>query len=191
MKRPFDKRTQRLLRLLDFPSGRPLHEEHQLNPELREDLALEAAFGAEYFNNALMTPELLVDLRALLRKLRRPPVQPANSKGTVIIVPGGLATELADKGKVRPSKIWLYPPALLSGRFADLQLAKYKGPNNEKDLNAPDVKIKTLRAFPILYHPLCAELSHDGWRPVMFPYDWRKDMEGDEISARSKRRSRT
>ena len=48
MKRPFDKRTQRLLRLLDFPSGRPLHEEHQLNPELREDLALEAAFGAEY-----------------------------------------------------------------------------------------------------------------------------------------------
>ena len=100
----------------------------------------------------------------------------------MIIVPGGLATELADKGKVRPSKIWLYPPALLSGRFADLQLAKYKGPNNEKDLNAPDVKIKTLRAFPILYHPLCAELSHDGWRPVMFPYDWRKDMEGDEIS---------
>jgi hypothetical protein len=188
MNRPFNKRTRRLLRLFKPLPGRMFHEEYFLDQRLREDLAQEAAFGAEHFDDAILTPELFVHLRGSTRKVMRPTVNRANSKGTVIIVPGGLATELADKGDVRPGRIWLDPPALASGRFTDLQLAKYRGPNKEYDLHWPDVKIKALEAFPILYHPLFVELSNDGWTPEMFPYDWRKDMESGEVSGALKKK---
>jgi len=204
---PFDRHTRRRIRLLNALQGRQLHQVYLLNAKVRKDLAREAAYGAEHFDDSLITPELLVDLRALVaHSLTAPggrldfgappsaasevtppsvpmlPADPTTSKGTVVIVPGGLASSLADVGPARPGLIWINGFALGNGRFRDLQLAPYAGPDQEFDLRSPKVQVSAIGAVPILYDSLAASLSFTGWTPLVFPYDWRKDMDHPTVS---------
>lgn len=210
---PFDRDTRRRIRILRAVEGRQLHHAYLLDPALRKDLAREAAHGADDFDGSLITPELLVDLRAFAAEMLEakgdrpvfgaPPSAPSEaalnlaktpifkateSRGTVVIVPGGLASSLSDVGKVRPGPIWLSVLALTTGRrFPDLRLGRYAGPDPETDLASPDVSIAAISAFPMLYDSLSAALWAVGWTPQIFPYDWRKDMNNSEVARRLER----
>jgi hypothetical protein len=191
---------RRLIRILKALQGRELQDAYLHNASLREDLTREAAFGERNEADAVVFPEdltfakeqLLITLEKLRDDLKRrsqtltsglgftsgsaPEAQNAG-KGSVIIVPGGGATELSDIGPDSPEGIWIWLWALMRGRFYDLPLCKYAGPDVEEELFAPSVLIDAEPPFPPLYASLASCLIADGWATYLFPYDWRKDVD--------------
>jgi pimeloyl-ACP methyl ester carboxylesterase len=207
----FDRHTRRRIRLFKALQGRHLHEVYRLESAVQRDLADEAAYGTIDPDNSLLTPELHVDLRRVVRWLHkkggravlgespsstslvppdRVPTFAAESKvdrGTVLIVPGGLASSLFNRGRIRRGLIWVNGIALGLGRFYALQLDRYLGPNKEVDLRYPNVLVKAIGAVPMLYDLLSAVLWISGWTPVVVGYDWRKDIENGLVAERLKK----
>ena len=100
-----------------------------------------------------------------------------------MLVPGGFASSLADHG-LNPGLIWVDGWALCNGRFQDLKLAEYAGPQKEVDIGDPDVQIASAGPVPILYGSLLGALRNDGWDICVCDYDWRKHMENTVVAAR-------
>jgi hypothetical protein len=61
----FDRKTSRRIRLFEALQGRRVDQLYRFDADLRRDLAQEAAYGAEDPDNALLTPEIFADLRAV------------------------------------------------------------------------------------------------------------------------------
>jgi Lecithin:cholesterol acyltransferase len=207
MKPKLDRHTLRRIRLLEALQDRHIDVVYRSDPGFRRDLAQEVAFGAKHPEDALLTPDLFFDGRAQRQKLLQqksgprpvlggppsaasvgaPPLTSALTKysgasgGTVVLVPGGMASSLYDRGSVNPGQIWLKIRALLSGRFYDLQLAPYTNAQGESDLTT-GVKIEADGTVPMLYDWLVTALWNDGWTPYVAAYDWRKDMENDSVA---------
>lgn len=209
MKPKLDRHTRRRIRLLEALQGRDIDEVYRSDPDFRSDLALEAAYGAKHPDEALLTPDLFFGGRALQHELLHkkggprpvlffggppsspsvvtPPSTPAMAKhftasrGTVVIVPGGMASSLYDRGTANPGQIWLRIKALLKGRFSDLKLARYTNAQGEGDQNA-NVKIEADGTVMGLYDRLVKALWNDNWTPVIAAYDWRKDMENNAVA---------
>ena len=122
------KIIDRRLRLLDLTQGRRLQDAYLLDPEVRSLLEWEAAPAKSHFKDALLTPEILSHLETFVRRqleaeklyfpLDRPSAAavsvggrtPARKpvRGTqdvVVIVPGNMASSLADIG-CRRRLVW-------------------------------------------------------------------------------------
>ena len=96
----------------------------------------------------------------------------------VVIVPGNLGSTLCDIGgapPVDPGCIWLNPAALLKGRFRDLALAPYDGTENDADRQ---VCIRATGAVQGLFDMMQRHLTWNNIPSVVFPYDWRKEIDG-------------
>lgn len=153
-------------RLLEALQGRTL--EHAFHdPLIRVDLELEAA---EHGPGALMTPEMLILLRALLE--RGP--SPRASAGVAVIVPGLMACPLIDLSGGGLGRIWSHPSVVTSATLTALQLGPYLG--SDGDLN-PDVRIAASAPSPFLYDLLRLALEGRGFAVEVVAFDWRKDLE--------------
>ena len=138
----------------------------------------EAAYGTEHFDESLLTPELFADLRAWAgislgakrgsygsgsaqrasaitpAPVHRSPYHQSASRATVLLVPGGMASSLADSGPIDPGLIWVNGQALCNGRFQDMKLAGYVSPDKEVDIGDPNVQIGPDGPVPMLYGSL-------------------------------------
>jgi hypothetical protein len=205
----FDRKRRRRIRLLEALQGIQYGGALSLDPDLPIDLAKEAADAARHFYDVILNPDPFLDVP--LREFSSPPgvaeppvvegpaadfslddaallAAPAPvdgaSKGTVLIVPGGMASSLYDYAPHPPRHLWINTVALSTGRFYDLPLGEYRGPNYELDLKDPTVKIKPVGPIAQLYQYLSLALSLDGWTTRFFPYDWRKDMDNCRVAQR-------
>ena len=199
----------RRIRILEALQGRRLEEVYFLDPAFRQDLRREAARGDVNPGDALLTGEMLEFLEESLRRrmtservtvyfgaapsagfaLGSPSATlvPAPSDvEVVLIVPGNLFSQLWDLGGVPPTNpgcIWFNLPALLAGRFLDLELAPYDG--NETDAN-PHVQITAAGVVGGLFDMLQSYLSDAGYASLIYPYDWRKDIDAPVNSIAAK-----
>ena len=98
----------------------------------------------------------------------------------VIIVPGFMGSELKDV--IGPHKlIWIDPKLFLSsGQVAALKLAGYQRGKPDHDSEA-GVRIESPGAVPAIYDVLWADLNFRQYDPVIFPFDWRKDIETSAV----------
>jgi V8-like Glu-specific endopeptidase len=174
---------RRRLRLLANMQGLPIDEAF-LRDVIRADLEAEA-FQAD--PDALITPDAFSLLRELIAaKQAQEPMVPRDSAapglffsaGTVVIVPGCLASTLTDTTSQGLGLIWLNPDKMISSHLGALQLGSYDG--TESDLH-PNVRVAPTGVVPILYDLLRLALEVRRFRTEIFPVDWRKDL---DIAAR-------
>ena len=92
---------------------------------------------------------------------------------TVIIVPGNMGSHLSDANS--GTYLWINPFALARGKFADLQLGPYTGPQMEVD--SPGFDIVTGPQVTLMYGHLNKALQQEGYNTQFFAYDWRKDID--------------
>jgi hypothetical protein len=94
----------------------------------------------------------------------------------VIVVPGFLGSSLTDATGGN-GLIWIDPTlALHSSQLTALRLDKFDSNRVEREA-APEVRIESRGAIPVVYDLLRATLEVSGHNTTVFPVDWRKNLE--------------
>lgn len=96
------------------------------------------------------------------------------STDTVVIVPGFLASSLADTMPDGYGLIWISPLIAVRDELGELQLGPYDG--TERDLDVK-VHIQPQGAIPFFYDLLRLDLELRRYTVEIFPVDWRKNLE--------------
>ncbi len=171
-------------RLLAAVQGRPLDEAYR-HQAIRVDLEAEARDSASAGRqDALLTADMLEHLRELIAAKAQEDQPPSSTLGAgaelfcstdvAVIVPGFLASALADSGTRGLGLIWVSPALVVSNELGALQLGPYDG--SEADLD-PRVRIVPTGPLPILYDLLRLALEVRRYTTVIFAVDWRKDLD--------------
>jgi hypothetical protein len=160
---------QRKARILDGLRGRSL-DAAAADPRLRPDLEAEARSADP---QKLVTKDLLKVADAARRARPTGPSLALFSTADVILVPGFLASQLADVAG-RDGLIWIDPQLFLnSNELLDLQLAA----DTDDDLMAPKVAVRPDGAIPVLYAGLRTALEISRYHVQEFGFDWRKNVD--------------
>ena len=181
-----DPKYERRSRIASALYGRPLNRALALQqkpaskgvPSLWEDLEGEAADHVAGDSSALVTPEMLAQIRKLQSQEHAAGRELGlfNSTDDVIIIPGFMGSALEDtSGKF--GLIWIDPRiALDASELSELRLNDFVLDGSESDAD-PSVKIQANGAVPLIYGLLQWDLEIRRYATTIFGFDWRKNLE--------------
>jgi hypothetical protein len=194
---------RRRFRLLKALENCRLDEAYLYDRQARKDLDREASLGANDCD-ALLNPAMLCMVRALIKlqlkartmvpRINAPPsaafpiAGPAarldptqHAERVVVIVPGCMTSSLYDVAPGGYGWIWANAMAFMQGELVELALAPYDGQELDAD---GSVQIAPRGTLLGLYDKLAIRLRLSGCDIIMFPYDWRKDIDFGTVANR-------
>lgn len=146
-------------------------EDASRDATLRPDLVAEAEDGGP---DALLTPEMLTHLEELTGPTAEGGGSGAASPGRVVIVPGLMASALADTRRRGRGLIWVNPLAAVTDRLTALRLGPYDGSEDDHDAR---VRVDAIGPLPVFYDLLRLALERRGAAVEVFAFDWRRDLD--------------
>lgn len=171
--------AQRRRRLLEDVQGRRLEEVYRDQQQVRWDLEAEAV---DPDPDTLVTPEMIDQLRELTAAKDAIGAPPTGAglelfgyqTDVAVIVPGFLASTLADASAGGLGLIWVSPRVAFRDAIGALRLGRFDG--DEADFD-PAVRVRAIGPLPIFYDLLRLKLEVHRYDAQVFAVDWRRDLE--------------